>query len=443
MAVAPARTLTPAVPVPDEAFWIAAGIDLRREGIEPRLDPGAADALIVPIRIPAPLLEALDELRLRLPDPSSVRPVEGPELGGEPAEAVASGSIGEALADEAGEESDGEGDDGGHDHGDDGGHDHGDMMAVTGDPSADGLIMEDAELSVGPIAAALPTGIVLRLTLDGDVACAASLRSGLGAAAPALDPLAPQACRWAAERARGPAAQDPGHVRRRLAGVEIERALSHVAWLARFLRLLGWVEAAERLAIAAAPLIDLQRRSLDEGSDGEDGAGLGDCHELEEGLRGLVGSRRLAGRCADIATVAADSCRELGLRGPIARAAGIDVDARSADPAYRELGFSPVVGSGGDARARAELRVEEALASIGLARLALAADSLPAVSGEVESPRGPLATPSAGPAGAAAILPANAAATVAAAEAAVVGHELARALVAVASFDLSPWQVGR
>ena len=95
------------------------------------------------------------------------------------------------------------------------------MMAIVGEPSADGLVMEEIELSHGPVGTALPGGLRLDVTLDGDVVghceVTALLRAGApdraGAAGPrnaphpAPDLLAPAAWRvalaGAASRRRG------------------------------------------------------------------------------------------------------------------------------------------------------------------------------------------------------------------------------------------------
>lgn len=424
MAVATSRMR--AVVVPDEPYWTAAGFDLRGEGIDPEPDPGAADALVLPPRLPRPLSDAARELRVRLPDPRNVRILDGPELGGEATEPALREAFG------AREESEGGAGEGGG-----GGHDHGDMMAVTGEPSDDGLVMEDAELIVGPVSVALPTGLVARLTLDGDVVCSASVSSALGSAPPPGDPLAPQSFRWAAERIAGGADPSPALVARRLAAVELERAISHVAWLARVLRLVGWIDAAERTARAAAFLPRAQRASLD-GSGAVEPVSR---TELKELLEPLSSSRRLRRRLEGLAPIAPERCREQGIRGPAARAAGLADDDRTEDPSYRELGFEPVVGRSGDAMGRLRVRIDEVLASLQLAEAALAAGSLPAPGGRVEGPRGPLRPQGAGPAGETAILPEGADPLVAAAAASAEGHELARALVALASFDAGPWQV--
>ena len=75
------------------------------------------------------------------------------------------------------------GDDGGHDHGDDGGHDEGDdhgghdhgammpdgIALAEGAEDRDGLEMDELHLPLGPVLAHWPAGLVLHVTLHGDV----------------------------------------------------------------------------------------------------------------------------------------------------------------------------------------------------------------------------------------------------------------------------------
>jgi hypothetical protein len=428
--VSATATRTRAIAIPDMAWWAAAGVDLPAAGAEPVSDSRDAEALIVPERLPAPLLAGARELRLRLGDRAPLRVLGGLEIGGEPvAEALAAGA---AAAASHGPHEDGDGE---------GEGDRGEMMAVSGEASADGLVMEESRATLGPLgAAALPSGLALDLGLDGDVVCSARISSPLEDVG-SPDPLAPLASRWAADLGAGDPQPAEGRRAARIAAVEAERALSHASWLARFLDLLGWGAAAGRIRLALGPLITAQRDFLD---GGEGGGWLDECAELEAALGAPLGSRRLAWRTAGLAIVDEGRCRESGARGPIARAAGVEDDARAADPAYRALGFAPVTRSAGDARARAELRIEEALGSLALARAALQAMELPASdSTELEGPRGPFAVTTSGPSGAAALLAAGAAPAQELAEQAAAGHELARALVAVASFDLTPGAAGR
>jgi len=112
------------------------------------------------------------------------------------------------------------------------------MMAIVGEPSADGLVMEPIELRFGPLATPLPGGLVADVTLDGDVVAESAVRAllgrGDGGPASGTDWLSPVACvaalAAAAEAAEGRPVS-PEHRWQRVAAVELERALSHLAWL--------------------------------------------------------------------------------------------------------------------------------------------------------------------------------------------------------------------
>ncbi|OGQ65448.1 MAG: formate hydrogenase [Deltaproteobacteria bacterium RIFCSPLOWO2_12_55_13] len=80
----------------------------------------------------------------------------------------------------------------------------------------------------------------------------------------------------------------------------------------------------------------------------------------------------------------AKTATDLGVLGYVARASGVDVDARRDHPfaAYRHLKFNVPVFESGDVYARTMVRVEEARESVGLVRQAIA-----------EMAAGPLATP--------------------------------------------------
>jgi NADH-quinone oxidoreductase subunit D len=167
------------------------------------------------------------------------------------------------------------------------------------------------------------------------------------------------------------------------------------------------------------------------------------------GLAALVDRDRLfRARTRGLASLSAEHVHHLGLRGPTARASGLRDDARVGDPLYDRLGFETVVHDTGDAHARTVVRAHEAGRSLCFAAAALRAElgGTPAppafarATCEVEGPRGPLrAEHEGGPQGLAA--PGAEAARWAAGEV-MVGEEWAAALVALASFDLSPWRIG-
>jgi hypothetical protein len=437
MAMRLARSAPRALVVPDPAFWAAAGVDVAGLGVEPVASPERADLMLLPSVVPRGLEDAVREARARLRDPDAVRIKPGLSILGEDLETVlAHEPQREREEEESEDDEDGEEHDD-HDHD----HDHDDMMAVTGDPSSDGLVMEDAEATIGPLGPALATGIVWHATLDGDVVCKSQIESALrdpAGAGAALDPLAPISCRWALERA-GAAQLEPRQVALRVAAVELERALSHVTWLTRFAYTLGRLALADRLRRGCAPLIEAHRALL---RRPDDAPALREILPLRNALRSAIGSRSLRMRATRAGIVDEEhEARRAG--GPVARAAGIEEDARSADRAYRELGFAPVLRSAGDAEARMLVRVDEASASLELAEAALGAGELPPDAGPVEGPRGPLEAQHGGPSGAlAAVAPGGAALVELAAQSAR-GHELARAVTAIGSFDLSPGIVTR
>jgi hypothetical protein len=389
----PATGLVPALVVPDEQTWTMAGTDPASLGVEPVFAAAAVRRVLTPDEVPDALVGPLADY-----------------LDGPPPEHAAHA---------------------GHEH-----HDHHDMMAIRGEPSADGLVMEPIELRYGPLGTPLPGGLVADVTLDGDVVAECELAALLVVDDPAAVPdrLAPTAWDIALTEARLPL-DDRW---RRIAAVEVERALSHTTWLRSFGRLLGWPKLVERTSRAVTTLIEAQRLNLAE---------LGQARSELDALGDFVrGSHWLAWRAGGRAHISADRARELGLHGPVARASGVVDDARLNHPLYERLGFEPVIRAEGDALARTLVRASEAAAAVELAMRALEAgvlsDALPPASDPaiVEGPRGPLHARLDGsrwhldaPGQAAALTAAGACA---------VGAEWAAALVGLASFDLSPWRVG-
>ncbi len=457
--------VTPAMIVPDQSSWTMWGRDPAGVGLRPAEAPERARQLLVPDPVPEALAEAVRDAWSRIPPPRSY--VAWPRgLAGVPAA---------ALLEPKG---DGELEQGGHAHGDDdhsdhgngdhehgsahAGHDHHDMMAIVGDPSADGLVMEPIDFQLGPLAPGLPGGLVLELSLDGDVVdhChpRATLEMPLGplAGGGSGDPLAPAS--WTAaigtalETAAGRAASE-ATARLRVAAVETERALSHLCWLRGFGFVLGWAQLSERAHEGAVALMG--PRLLLEEAAARPKPGRLDRDALREQLeavavlvggvhRRLEGSRRLRARTRGRAKVAAETVRSLVVTGPAARAAGVPGDARSADPLYEMLGFREATRDEGDAEARTEVRATEAVAAVDLALAALADEgsSEQAAAGTaerwVEGPRGPARARHENTR-LRVVAPGNS--RLEAAGEAVVGLELGRALVGVASFDLSGWRV--
>jgi hypothetical protein len=385
----------PAVVVPDAGSWALWGHDLRSLGFA-AAPPSRASVLIGPVRVPAPLADAVADAWRRMPEPrrhvalACPAAADGAELGSLLRREPVPGNDADVHE----------------------GMDHGDMMAIEGDPSADGLVMEPTDFALGPIGHVLPGGLVARVSLDGDVVASCSLVATLRAPA---DPLAPAA-----------SAVEPS-----IAAIEVERALSHVAWLGRFAHALGWGQLADRSHDALAPLVAAHRAPPAPGGHEDLLARLRAAEAPVRALaRVLAPRRRLASRARGLAVVTREEAEDHGLAGPDARASGGAGDARSADPAYAALGFAPAVLEAGDAEARVLVRVQETAAALELAFAALSAGE-PQARAAVEGPRGPIG-PAAAPA---------ADATLAVAGERAIGLEWSAAVAALASFDLSPWRV--
>lgn len=428
----PSRGLIPTLIVPDEQTWTMLGHDPAWLGAKPSFEPSATSALLLPLQLPegldAPLAEVLTALpggqrvhQQALDLPSTQRVREGDTGGGE----------GHAEhGEQAGHEQHGEGREG-----------HGDMMAIVGEPSADGLVMESIPLRYGPLAIPFPGGLTVDATLDGDAVSAASV-IGLASTSPphgvapsCPDPLSPAA--WTAALAGADGRSEPCHP----FAVELERAISHLAWLRALSRLLGWTRLTNHASIPLAELTALDVDAISgEGLDIEADA------RLDAALAGttrlidlLGGSRTLRWRLAGRGVVTPGRAEELGLDGPSARASGLMRDGRCGDQLYLSLGYEPLLGDDGDAFARTLLRAQEVSQSLELARAALASGKTAERpgNGSIEGPRGALRAER-GRVGWSLSAPGSAAARTLAAEA-MIGEPWQDALAVLASFDLSPW----
>lgn len=475
-----ARRGAAAIVVPDEQAWTVWGTDPASLGLEPVLDVGRARRLLLPETIPDALVPALVRCLGDLPLGIQPEARPGMAVSGEPLAVVVERAMDELSSASGGNQrDDGHADDheqhsyepagaeGGHEGGEHGHDGDEDMMAITGEPSADGLVMEPIEFSLGPLATPLPGGLTADVVLDGDVVAHCTVRATLRnpplegtAAPPPPDLLAPVT--WASAVAQEAESQDgvqlPPPARwLRLASVELERAISHLAWLRALARLLGWASLVADAHAALVPLL-AARAPLPVQPAAPDVPDVA-AQEAADALRVAAAastrlmatcenSRRLRSRTTARGVVSGEEARRAGLRGPSARASDSAGDARSGDALYRELGFATAVRGEGDAHARTLLRVEEASIAIGLASAALeraighatAPDAPLRPSGTpLEGPRGPvraqrmpsewrLSAPGESPA-------------LSAAGDAVVGAEWASALVVLASFDLSPWRV--
>ena len=371
-------------------------------------------------------------------------------------------------------------DDGGH-AGHDGGHDHGgssrqehvpsredshaghgaapnipgiephfmSMVELTrGKPaSPDGLIMEWIEVPFGPFFPGLPGGLKLHLTLDGDTVAgvriggipACGLPPGTAIAdlprrLAALTPLSPASLHALAIRAVHDAAgtTPPNDV----LWLERERVASHLNWLAGLARQTG-------LAMIERQAGRILRDVLGATPDG--------FATLAPRLRRLLGR---VGRIPLLRLKLAGIGRWNGVgTGPVARAAGHAVDARTGDPAYATLGFAPLTMSGGDALARLRQRCAEIGQSLDLIARSDTADAptlpdrLPETghgTARIETPRGAaqLDLEIAGGTVRHARLSLPFGSLAAAVPDMIAQMELADALVAINSLDLDPWGGG-
>lgn len=443
----------PGFVIPDEQTWTLLGAESAMAGLQLTANPAAARVVLAPDPIPDELAEGVAALRELLPDDVAIDYRALPVPVGTRVRDLRVGTEAPAAGMEHGHgEHDGHGDgDGGH-------HD---MMAIVGDPSADGLIMESIQLSHGPLAAPLPGGLVVDVTLDGDVVAESAIRALLRVEPAGPEPRVPDALTpvaWTVVFAEAVARAGGGSTGSErawlsLAAVELERAVSHLAWLRSLGRLLDLhplIEACTRslAALQASRAILPYDTPHDDWLEAAVGApdlpdgrdALSDLVKLVTRSRGL--RWRLRGRA--VLTKAEASSR--GLCGPVARASGRAVDGRTDDPRYARLGFDPALGTQGDALARAILRAEEALAAVDLARRALEADACPDAGGVpggaavTEGPRGPLSARWTD--GRWLLVAAGAEPARRAAADAMVGLEWSAALAVLASFDLSPWSVG-
>ena len=325
--------------------------------------------------------------------------------------------------------------------------------------SADGLPMERIEAPFGPLFPGLPGGLDVTFTLDGDgvAAAAATVATARGVEATWLapietfpdrlagvDPLAPVAYRLLARRALEAAAGveiDQSIAYARVRDAEWERVGSHLGWLAEFGALIGdqWVaDRAAELQIAVVRLMSEPAARL--------------IREIRTFASAVARAPLIARRLAGIGTTAPNVAESVS--GPVARAAGIATDARLEDGWYRALGFIPVVRVGGDALARLHVRLAEIGASLDLV---LAADGYrgegpdPTLSAHlsgagratVETPRGTARLRIVAEHGSVveARLESPSTTLIRIVPDVSVGEEVADALVAVASLDLSPWEV--
>lgn len=238
-----------------------------------------------------------------------------------------------------------------------GGVPYGRPMADRAD-DRDGLTLDQLPVTIGPLFRGFPPGLTLDVALQGDVLqdvqVAPNPFDGLRA-----DELA------ALLRPFVLALHEPVPV----VNLELARARHHLRWLAEALRVHGLSALSERAL-----------RWAHRAQPGDGGA-------LRRFARRLRHTRVLGWATRGVGVIAGDALERLD-PGPVARAAGASGDVRSDDPAYRRLGFEPVVGAPGDASARWQQRLAEAGQALDLAERAGQART--GGVGEVEAPGGRL-----------------------------------------------------
>lgn len=221
-------------------------------------------------------------------------------------------------------------------------------------PDRDGLDLDALELRVGPFFPALPAGLILRVSLQGDVVQHATVKPG------PYRKMRPRAETSVFRRA----VTESVPIRQ----IELARASHHLRWLADTLRVHG-------LHALGLRILSLAR-----------GLAPGDLESVERIRRLLGRAPVLAWATADVGVLPADVVARSA--GPVARASGALRDGRLEDDRYVSLGFQPVVQESGDARARWRQRLLEARQSLEIASRVGSATTVPC--GIVEGPRGPV-----------------------------------------------------
>lgn len=216
-------------------------------------------------------------------------------------------------------------------------------------PDRDGLELDQIPVTIGPWGGPVPSGIRLNVDLQGDLVQAVALGAPIVESEP--DGIFEAALRTP----------------QRLGDMELARGRHHLYWLAEALTVHG-LDAMGIRAVRVAEQLDA------------------DSVPAVKRLSAMVrrsGIEFLALRGLGVVPIS-----ETAGLGPVARAGGVDDDARLDDPTYREIGFRPVTGASGDAAARWRQRLAEIVQAVELA--ARAEDRMACGDGVVESPRGRL-----------------------------------------------------
>lgn len=317
----------------------------------------------------------------------------------------------------------------------------------AGPPAARGPPRPQAELPLSytlaltPAAPAWRGGQRLLLKIDGEVVADVDYRPTIDVSRPVVPPIAPlQAIRAAGRRCdscgfahalalclavEALAGLAPGERagRLRVAAAELERVAAHLDALGALFDALGLTLDAAALGELAGEarglLADLAgrqpadlllpgglSRDLDEPGQAALRQGLARLNRrLYQLADHTIDRRTLLARTVEVGAIGREAAGQFGLRGPLARAAGIGADLRADAPyaAYAELQPAVVTQEGGDVYARLVVLLLEALESLKLVDRALV--ELPAgewrgtdapelrlgeAQAEVEAPRGGL-----------------------------------------------------
>lgn len=224
------------------------------------------------------------------------------------------------------------------------------MAMAMMDDLRDGLQLDSLSFTLGPFYPALPPGLQLKLTLQGDLLQKAMIESS-------AYPV--QLSSLFFEALERPVS---------IAALEIERARYHLRRLAHLMRLAGLASLAQRTFRDAARirpgsrLPDLHRRITRSGL----------LHSVDPGLGRL------------------DMQQARVLGGVAWRASGMTNDARSEDPAYARIGFEPLTHQDSDSRARLLQLVAEITQALTLATAADEAGLQTGTTERIETPRGEL-----------------------------------------------------
>lgn len=237
-----------------------------------------------------------------------------------------------------------------------GGAPYGRPMAMTA-PDPDGLELDQLHLRVGPMLAPLPPGLVLDLEVQGDVLRVAGVGENPYRAEP------PAAHHGSLDTAPFLAAATE---RTAVAQLEVARAAHHLRAVSRTLRLAG-LDARSRRTLRLARSVTTGDRTV-----------------VAALARTVRRSRSLRSALAGVGTVSAERAAVLG--GPVARASGVQTDARVDDPGYAGLDVDMITQDAGDAWSRLLQRLDEIVLALDLAERA--GDRLRRPGPDLEGPRG-------------------------------------------------------